>query len=135
MQDNFCKDYTWIIHLVEGDFYRPCLCNAHTHGMGEFGHPDFQIVMNVGPELIGYILNELGDRVRNGEIFYPGNTVTDVIEEPFTLRLASFEETGRSVLRVLIPDENGRFPEDPECDPLYKLQLLSTSELEKCVER
>ena len=40
-----------------------------------------------------------------------------------------FEETGRTVLRIIIPDDENRFPEDEKCMEVYRLQLLETDEL------
>ena len=45
------------------------------------------------------------------------------------VRLDEFEETGRTVLRIIIPDDENRFPEDEECMEVYRLQLLETDEL------
>lgn len=47
------------------------------------------------------------------------------------VRLDEFEETGRKVLRVIIPDAANRFPEDPECTNPYNYQLIPTDELEQ----
>ena len=60
----------WIIHLVMngvrcaecGDVensFMPFTCNCHTHGMEQYGHPNFQVVINYPDEEIGYILNSL----------------------------------------------------------------------------
>lgn len=49
----------WIIHLVangacdecgkEEKGFLPYTCNAHTHGMEKYGHPDFQVVRSLPP--------------------------------------------------------------------------------------
>ena len=59
----------WIIHLVangacdecgkEEKGFLPYTCNAHTHGMEKYGHPDFQVVLSLPPREIGRILNTL----------------------------------------------------------------------------
>lgn len=51
------------------------------------------------------------------------------IFEDCDVRLDLFEETGRNVLRVIIPDSHGRFPEDPQCAEPYRLQRMKTEEL------
>lgn len=64
----------WIIHLVangacdecgkEEKGFLPYTCNAHTHGMEKYGHPDFQVILSLPPREIGRILNTLGLTVR-----------------------------------------------------------------------
>ena len=86
----------WIIHLVMngvqcvecGDVensFMPYTCNCHTHGMEQYGHPDFQVVINYPNEEIGRILNTLGLRVQAGEKFKDGDYVTGIydLEEDF----------------------------------------------------
>lgn len=131
----------WIIHLVaNGAACEECgkteasflsyLCNAHTHGMEKYDHLDFQMVLRTSNEEIGRILNTLGLRVQQGERFYNGSYVTGIYED-CSIRLQEFEETGRKILRVIIPDGNNIFPENPECAVPYNLQLLGTEELSK----
>ena len=123
----------WIIHLVtngaceecgkeEGSFF-PYTCNAHTHGMERYQHMDFQMVLFLPPQEIGRILNTMGMRVQSGERFKAGDYVSGIYED-CQIRLDAFEETGRMVLRVVIPDKYGRFPEDVACMDTYKLQQV-----------
>lgn len=132
----------WMIHLVangvcdacgrrEGSFL-PYTCNAHTHGMEKYRHMDFQMVLALQPKEIGRILNTLGLRVQSGEQFHAGDLVSGIYED-CNIRLDEYEETGRRVLRVMIPDKNNVFPEAENCMPTYRLQLLETEEL--CMER
>ena len=131
----------WIIHLVSNGAVReecgkvkssfhPSLCNAHTHGMEKYNHPDFQMVLRASNEEISRILNTLGLRVQQGERFYDGAYVAGIYED-CCVRLQEFEETGRKVLRVIIPDGNNIFPENPACAAPYNLQLLKTEKLSK----
>lgn len=133
------KDIDWIIHLctngavcaecgkVETCFL-PHACNAHTHGMECYGHPDFQLVLDLPTQEIGRILNTFGLRVQNGERFHAGDLVSGIYDD-CDVRLDEFEETGRTVLRVVIPDGRNRFPEDPNCNARYRIQLLETERL------
>ncbi len=129
----------WIIHLVANgavcydcgkaeNTFLPYLCNAHTHGMEKYNHPDFQMILRTSNEEICRILNTLGMRVQQGERYYDGAYVTGIYED-CCIRLQEFEECGRKVLRVIIPDGNNIFPESPECAYPYNLQLLATEEL------
>ena len=132
----------WVIHLVAngacdecGEIetgFLPYMCNAHTHGLERYGHLDFQMVLFLPTEEIGRILNTLGLRVQYGERFQSGDMVSGIYED-CDVRLDEYEETGRKVLRVIIPDANNIFPEEGDCMLPYCLQFLKTDEL--CVER
>ena len=73
----------WIIHLVANGVCEECgreeqlfltyTCNAHTHGMEKYGHPDFQLVLAYPKEEICRILNTMGLRVQAGERFQAGD--------------------------------------------------------------
>lgn len=135
------REVDWVIHFIANGVvceecgemeqgFIPNACNAHTHGMDKYRHPDFQLVIQYPLKIVGYILNSLGKRVRAGEKFHNGEYVTGIFED-CPIRLDEFEESGRKVLRAVIPDKNGLFPECEECDPRYRVQLFKTEELYK----
>lgn len=136
------QEVDWVIHLVANGAcdacgkmetgFLPYLCNAHTHGMENYGHMDFQMVLRTSDREIARILNTLGLRVQAGERFHTGDFVSGIYEE-CDVRLDAFEETGRQVLRVIIPDRYNVFPEGERCMEPYKQQLLDTEAL--CAER
>ena len=129
----------WVIHCCANGIcdacgkketgFLPYLCNAHTHGMEKYGNMDFQLVLFLPYEEIGRILNTLGLRVQAGERFRTGDFVSGIYED-CEIRLDEYEETGRKVLRVIIPDKHNIFPEDERCMEVYRNQLLETDELE-----
>lgn len=128
----------WIIHCCCNDGcdecgnretgFLPYACNAHTHGMERYGHQDFQMVLFFPHKEISRILNTFGLRVQAGEQFKAGDMVSGIYED-CNIRLDEFEETGRKVLRVVIPDGKNVFPEEKECESVYQLQLLETEAL------
>lgn len=128
----------WIIHLCANgncdecgkreEGFLPYTCNAHTHGMEKYGHMDFQLVLKTHPAEIGRILNTFGLLVQSGRRFKAGDMVSGIFQD-CDVRLDEFEETGRTVLRIIIPDDENRFPEDEKCMEVYRLQLLETDEL------
>ena len=128
----------WIIHCCNGAACSECrtvetgfishTCNAHTHGMEKYHHMDFQMVLFLPFEEIGRILNTLGLRVQAGEWFQSGDMVSGIYED-CDIRPDAYEETARTVLSVMIPDKYNIFPEDEQCMPVYRLQLLKTEEL------
>ena len=128
----------WIIHYCVNGVCDDCgdveegflqyACNAHTHGMENYKHLDFQMVLNLGADEISRILNTLGLRVQAGERFKVGDMVSDIYEDCF-VRLDKQEECGREVLSVVIPDKYNVFPEDERCMEPYRLQNLPTDAL------
>lgn len=118
----------WIIHyILDAPGPHPYLCNAHTNGMGKYRHPDFQVVLNLPQEHICYLLNTMGMRVQNRETFHDGDMVSGIYEG-CSIRLKQVRETGRDVLRPIIPDAHNRFPEDENCMEPYRHQELEMFE-------
>jgi len=118
----------WLIHYVADDGGIEYMANSHTHGMDQYGHTDFQVVMNLGSQEISRLLNTMGIRVRDGERFYASNMVKGLYLD-CNIRLDSVMETGRRVLRLVIPDKHNRFPEDPRCMAPYKYQTKTMFEI------
>ena len=134
------KGINWIVHYVAdshcdmcgGDntpHFKPYLCNVHTHGMRElYNHPEFQFVLNLGYNKVLRILNILGLMVQDGRRFRVGESVSNVLVG-YDIRLFEATDNGKKVLRVVIPDQYNRFPDDENCEDVYKLQHLSTKNL------
>ena len=131
----------WIIHYIangvkrddcnkEETSYREYACNAHTHGMDKYNHKDFQLVLYKTPQEAARILNTFGLWVHEGRKFSGGEYVKGIYED-CPVRLDEFEESGRKVLRVVIPDRNNVFPDDDKCEYPYTLQKLPESRLYK----
>ena len=118
----FCGD-------VENGFME-YTCNARTHGMEKYNHKDFQMVIQYSDENIRRILNTFGLWVQQGRTFKDGDEIEGIFED-CTVRLNEFEETGRKVLRVIIPDKNNVFPEDKKCLYPYSVQNKPTEMLMK----
>ncbi len=130
----------WVIHMVANgvrceecgeveDSFPNYICNAHTHGMEKYNHVDFQMVLHLSQQEICYVLNSLGDRVRAGERFNAGDMVNGIFED-CPVRLDMFQECNRTVLRVIIPDGQNRFPEDKHCKYPYSFQTFTLEALE-----
>ena len=120
----------WIIHLVKngniceesGEFEMGLLPNACNN------HLNFQLVLNYKNEEIMRILNTLGCMVCDGFRFEDGDLIEGIyLDCPVKLKL--FNETERSVLRVIVPDKYNKFPEDEGCMVEYLIQNLETDDL------
>lgn len=148
MAEKAISKVDWIIHYVcNGVRCADCgevengfidyACNAHTHGMENYNHLDFQVVLNLGPKEVGRILNTLGLRVQAGEKFKDGDMVKGIYED-CDVRLTAFAEADRKVLRVVIPDQLNIFPDENGCAWPYTNQTLETEQLsrkEPCVSQ
>ena len=118
---DFPKKIDWIVHYVFEERGPGGSTNAHTHGMENYGQMDFQLVIPVVPKKATVLLNAIALEVQKGKRFvegdYPEKTVYNT-----AFRLKRVRETGRIVLRIIMPDPNLRFPEDPLCEEPYKYQ-------------
>lgn len=104
--------------------YLPPFCDVHTIGMGKYGHLEFQVVLDIGVREVCYVLNELGWRVRAGYRFHDGQYVDGVfLDCQVRLDLVP-DSAGIPVLRVIIPDNENRWPEDEDADSAVQCHLL-----------
>lgn len=60
--------------------------------------------------------------VANGEKFKSGDILSDVLAGGYNVLLLEIEETGRKVLRILLPDPENRLPGDKLCTYPYNRQ-------------
>ncbi len=135
------KKVDWIIHLVmngapcaecgkEEECFLPYTCNAHTHGMENYHHLNFQLVIEYSQEEIMRILNTLGCMVRDGRKFQDGELVEKIYED-CKIRLDKRIEEGEEFFRVVVPDKNNLFPEDKNCGYPYSMQTSNVEDLYK----
>lgn len=137
----------WICHLV---MYGKCaisgeietspvnqyLCDCHTHGVTKYGDYELQVVVKLPREIIGYLLNTVGAMIRAGAKLQDGDYIENLINDYSVLILKNADIDGKGILRIVLPDAQGRFPKDTGCDLPYSLQGLSTyiitNGFEKC---
>lgn len=120
-------EYGWYAHLVFDDDDSPTRYNIHTHGLAErYGHPDFQVVLPLAPGIAHGVLIALADGVvKDGRRFTAGTPVAEIIRG-FDVGFAEASECGRPVLRVILPDPDGRL-ERGEIGAEYAVQYEGTS--------
>jgi uncharacterized protein DUF4262 len=112
------EKYGWICDYVErGDDQTPTGFNAHTHGLQEiYQHADFQIVVPLPEKLAHSILITLADRVKAGERFQAEQKLDDVLQQ-MQVKLIAAVECDRPVLRVILPDKDGKLDLGEIADP------------------
>jgi hypothetical protein len=113
----------WYMDAIYAEEFDEIHANYHTHGIQEnLNHMDFQLVFNLPPEVVNDIFFTLVADIRSGIKFEVNKVYSDILEG-HNVAFAQYIEMGRDVLRVLLPDENGKLPTEDDCDEYYKLQL------------
>jgi uncharacterized protein DUF4262 len=108
----------WIQHYVYDDPDLPCGVNHHTHGLSaKFGHPDLQLVGPLSMELGGNILNNIVNRLAEGERYSAGAVLEGILKDGFLVKLVPAKECGRDVLRVILPDPEGKVDREDMAEP------------------
>lgn len=94
-----------------GDIPESPYVNYHTHGFQRsWSHRDFQIVFPLPPQVAHGIFWTLADHVKAGRKYEEG--LYNEVLNGFPVRMMPTRETGRDVLRVILPDKNGLFPDE-----------------------
>ncbi|HYE68407.1 MAG TPA: DUF4262 domain-containing protein [Anaerovoracaceae bacterium] len=111
--------YGYVIHLVVGDTSSPNNTNYHTHGLPEkCGHADLQICLNIKPELAQDILNGAVELIEEGQKFEAGKEYDRVLGGGYKVKFIEAMESNRPVLRLVIPNPEGKFTGSPYADQL-----------------
>ena len=117
--------YAWEIHLVKDDGMKEGMCDAHTHGLNEFGSLEIQFVLSYPANMIGYILNEVGTRIKNGLVLEDGMLIEGVCDDEAKLKAYKTQDCfGEEIYRLIMPDGKFKYPEDSKEWP-YNLQYES----------
>ena len=76
------------------------------------------------PETNQSLINSIAQQiVKDKRVFEPDVEQDNVIGGGYKVIFKEFQEGGRTVLRVLLPDSDGLLPTNPDCAPRYKNQL------------
>lgn len=117
-------EYGFVIHNVFPDSNDGSLWSHHTHGLKEnFGHMDLEIVLPINPNIANAVLHGMVECIKEGEC-YENKLISDKVIRDYEVQLIKVhDENGRELLRVILPDANGKFPSDKDCADVYKNQL------------
>jgi hypothetical protein len=125
-QDAALIKYRWYCHAILDAADSPTGFDCHSHGLREhFGHPDFQLVVPLPPEMAHAILINLANAVKEGRRFEAGTAASGIIEG-YDVGFAAATECGREVLRMIIPGPDGRLARG-EITGGYEVQYEGTS--------
>lgn len=129
--DGWLKKYGFYIHSVFPAAGQEHLgFDHHTHGIAEsFRHPDFQIKLGVAQGIAAALFHDFVNRIKEGERFtvgasaaLPDGTFLNGFLHGFPVKLVAAVENGRELIRIVLPDPQGRFPGQPGCHPDYAHQ-------------
>lgn len=117
------EEYGWFAHYVfDNDGELDEMANLHTHGVWEnFGHRDLQIIIPIQPEVVHGIFANVIAQIKKGRFFQTDKPENNVINN-YDVHFREFEEQGRKVLRIILPDPSGKFPWDEGCEEPYNRQ-------------
>lgn len=119
------KQYGWITHYTFETEKREYngLCNIHTHGLTETqNHLDLQIVIPLPQNIAHGVITQAISLIKAGTSFKDGDSSSEILNGA-DVYFRKFQENGRDVLRIILPDEHNKFPEDDDCDEYFKRQL------------
>ena len=112
----------WEIHAIFDDEGGP---TYHTHGMKARAAGQ-ELELNLPLDGGDDLLNRLGLAIANGDLPAEELIDTSLFDTPVMLVRRPYGVAIRSdVLRLVLPDDEGHFPGDPGCDPMYENQLSS----------
>lgn len=115
--------YGFVIHNVFPSSEEEILWSHHTHGLKEnFNHMDLEIVLPVNPNIAGAVIHGMVELIKEGESF-ENKLISDKVIRDYDVQLVKTKEGKREVLRIILPDKNGKFPSDEDCEDIYKNQL------------
>lgn len=100
--------------------------NFHTHGFPHsVNHPDIQVVVRLPGKIWSGIAWNAYNRIKDGVKFGQGEEYHDILDN-MPVCFAWAEENGRDVLRMILPDKEGKVFED-EINERYAVQWIGTS--------
>lgn len=102
----------------------PFHINYHTIGMEEkYDNLDFQIVLPVDKNTAGLILNYLCHLVKRGYTITEDTIVKGLTDDNNEVYFVKRKEGNREVLRLVFPDNRGKYPDNPDCAFPFNKQL------------
>jgi len=120
MKKNKITKPTWIIHAVFDE-------NAmafHTHGLDKYGSLELELNLPLDQKQGMTFVNLVGLEIANGKKFKDGDIDNTVFQCNITFREAkSIFGENEKILRIILPDENFKFPWEDGCSQPYKSQI------------
>lgn len=103
------KEHGWFMHYVldNPELVPPAGLNAHTHGlMITHEHPDLQIVYPVEDKVAHGIMRAIINLIKDDKVTIRPGVRYDKILFEYQVEFALARESGRRVLRAILPDKD-----------------------------
>lgn len=124
---------TWMIHYVNSAacevcndptcpdyYYKESFANIHTHGLDRYNQRELCVCIDIGFETAGNLLNSMGKRVAEGETVFTEGIRSDILQGHYDVQLITFPND--PTLYIILPDVNGKFPMDKDCEAPFCYQ-------------
>lgn len=122
-QKELIEKYGFVIHNVFPSSEDEIFWSHHTHGLKEnFNHMDLEIALPIDPQIVGSIFHGMVDLIKDGESF-ENILISDKVIRNYNVQLVKVNDGQRDIIRIVLPDVNGKFPSDIDCADIYKNQL------------
>lgn len=122
-EEELIEKYGFVIHNVFPSSDDEILWSHHTHGLKEnFNHMDLEIVLPINPNVVGGIFHSMVKQIKEGESF-EDKLISNRVIQNYDVQLVKVNDGHRELLRIILPDVNGKFPSDEDCADIYKNQL------------
>ena len=119
------------------------MANIHTHGLLEsYHHPEITLTIALQPQDASRILNAIGHKIAEGAKYKPFKEYTKLFDmkdittgkiRHMPIKFIIFPEIVRGVqdtnLYLILPDEEGRFPGEPNCQYPFNMQECYAAEI------
>lgn len=117
------KNYP-MIHYVPDTDKTPFGIDAHTHGLDAYNHLELECILPVSQDNMVSIINPLIKMIVEGEPLSEGCRRDLLINDyqMYFIEVKDIWDSNKSVLRIIIPDEENKMPWDEGCDSIYASQ-------------
>ena len=102
------------------------MVNCFTIGLDQtYSHKNLQITLPLDKESCANIIHTLVDKIKSGETISANNIHDGMLN--FSFLALEVEKSSHTmdydVIRIIIPDSNGKFAHEETCEPHFKKQL------------
>lgn len=127
LQERMRKEYGWFFdgYIYPGQKH----IEFRTHMLGvTFNHPNLQFTMPYNYADVAYLFDDVIEYIQKGARFLENEYVAEITDlngrGPVRLmNIVEEDNPEHSWMRIIIADENGLFPDDPNCNPAFIHQL------------
>lgn len=135
VEESIAEESAGVLGVVDGKGGSPAFC--YTVGATAFGLPELLLVGSADPDFAGLLQDCVEIQIRRGRAFedqeridiggaFPvlASQADSLMAEEYVRQASDFFHQTVEVVQILVPDTAGRYPGDPDVDPIYKIQPI-----------